>query len=129
MSHAIVVRFTRPVEPYSDEEGLVPGRVADAGYDRRATLVSRDRREVVVTVDNQHEAEGNMDKLLRLLADGWEPSSWIHKDIAYASAAVWSMAGPKGQPVEDIERVEFREVDTDELRHSAAIAAREEGEI
>lgn len=125
--HAIVVRFKEPVEPYSDEEGLVPGRVADAGYDRKATLVTPDRREVVVTVGNESLEEGRFDKLLSLLADGWDPSPIIHKDIAYASPEIWAMAGPSGQPVEGIERVEWRDVDTEDLVHSAAIAAREEG--
>lgn len=125
--HAIVVRFDHQLPPYSDEEGLVPGRVEDAGFDRRATLVTPDRREVVVTVGDESLEERRFDKLLSLLADGWDPSPIIHKDIAYAPPEIWAMAGPEGEPVEGIERVEWRDVDTDNLVHSAAIAAREEG--
>lgn len=135
MTLAIAVEFEHEIEPYSDEEGLVPGRVEDAGLDRRGTVVGEDLHTIYTTVRDAEVSPETMKKFVDLMHNGWEcePVQTIHKDINYltgeALSAWLKSAGPVGEPVDGVRSisvVDFGNIEQ-ETYYSAAIAHRKLG--
>jgi len=121
---AVEVTFNTPIEPHSDEEGLVPSRVEDAGLDRQATLITEDRETLYITVRDDGVSVEQFNKLKELLLDGWEPTSYIHGDIAHLDGAL-ANAGPTGEPVNGIVDISLTFLnDTGRLYTSASTAAK-----
>lgn len=127
MTHAIKVSFDRRIPPYSDEEGLVPGRVEDVGLTRRATLVSPDRRTIYVLVEESEVSRETLTALEERLTDGFEPYKGpIYWDAPPGFPFIW---GPTGQSIPGVVLVHHVELEgTAQLYHSAALAERAEEE-
>lgn len=129
MRSAIKVSFDRQLRPYSDEEGLVPGRVEDVGLTRRATLVSPNRRTIYVLIEEDEVDRETLAELEARLTDGFEPyhGPWVMD--APPSMNILKYEGPTGDPIHGVRLVHHTHLTgTSGLFHSAALAKRAEEE-
>lgn len=70
---AIKVNFNYELEKFSDEEGKVPSRAEDAGFERGGTMVTKDCESFVFIIKNE-VTDKRLERLKEILRG--EPYHW-----------------------------------------------------